>query len=78
MKVTVEMTPAEYETYLLVKKSIEHKRETQEIVDLYTRLQSLSNLVYKALAIPEESGDIEIINESYADAALKRAIKELF
>ena len=77
MKVTIELTEEEAREYLHFKKF--KGREAEEIADLAHRLQQLAENTYKALAANEEvSGEIEIVNVSYAKAALHFATQELF
>lgn len=77
-KINVEMTEEEYKQFLLVKRCIRGKRETQTILDLANRLEKLSEAVYKALCVSDECANAEIINDSYARAALALATKELY
>lgn len=75
-KVTVEMTEEEAVEYFRYKKC--KGREAEEITELAGRLNFLSELVYKSMAVSEEFGTVEIINENYAIGALKKAERELF
>lgn len=75
-KVTVEMTEEEAVEYFRYKRY--KSREAEEIAELAGRLQFLAEMVYKSMAISEESGTVEIINENYARGTLFNAEKELF
>lgn len=75
-KVTVEMTEEEAVEYFRYKKC--KGRAAEEINELAGRLQFLSEMVYKSMAISEESTCVEVINDGYARAALTKAEKELF
>lgn len=75
-KVTVEMTEEEAVEYFRYKKC--KGREAEEIAELAGRLNFISEMVYKGLAVSEESTCVEVINDGYARAALAKAEKELF
>lgn len=78
MTVTITMTETEAQEYLKFRQCVKERRETQEVLELAKRLETLAEAVYKALAVSEESDDPEIINTMYARAALKYAEKELY
>ncbi len=78
MKVVIEMTEQEASEYLRFKRCKDDKREMKEILDLAGRLERLANATYRALAYSDESGCVEIINDTHANAALKLATEELF
>lgn len=77
-KISVEMTEEEFEQYLLIKRSIQTKGETQTIIELAQRLECLAGAVYGALREQDESGDLEIYNKIRASDALTLAIRELY
>lgn len=78
MTITFTMTENEAKEYLKFRQCVKERRETQEVLELAKRLETLAEAVYKALAVSKESDDPEIINTMYARAALKYAENELY
>jgi len=78
MTVSITMTETEAQEFLRFRQCVKERRETQEVIELAKRLDTLAEAVYKALALSDETDLPEIVNTLWAKAALNYAEKELY